>query len=293
MKSGSAASVHSARVGEVLNDAIASFRVHGLENPDSDAEWLMMSLLRCSRSALYMHPGQDLSPDQANAYRSFVRRRNAGEPPQYIVGEADFFGRTFLVNPSVLIPRPETEILLNEAISISSEFKNPAILDIGTGSGNIAVTLAKEIPNADVRGIDNAVEAIAVAKENKNRHGCKNLSLSQIDILHEYPEGLYHMVVSNPPYIAAGEMEELMTDVKNFEPKFSLTDDSDGLTFYKRMASIPGKLLTPGGWIILEVGGGDHSKKVFDIFESADFKHCELVKDYNGDARVMKAEYCG
>ncbi len=293
MHTDSAALVNSARVGEVLKDAKASFLLKGLESPESDAEWLMMSLLHCARSELFTNSDLTLSAEQVIIFNDYVERRISGEPPQYIVGEAEFFGRTFLVNPNVLIPRPETEILINEAIAAAGEPRHPGILDIGTGSGNIAITLAKEIPHAAVKGIDISAEALAVAEENKNRHHCNNLAFAQLDILKAHPEESYDIIVSNPPYIPMHEMDGLMTDVKDFEPTFALTDESDGLTYYKRITAIAQELLTPGGWVIAEVGGGEHSNKVMDIFRSHAFQQCELSKDYNGVLRVLKAQFCG
>ena len=293
MKTDSAVPVTSARVGVVMKDAKSVFRMHQLENPDSDAEWLMMYLLRCSRSDLFTNSEKSLSESQREDFKHFIDRRIKGEPPQYIVGETEFYGRTFMVNPPVLIPRPETERLIDEAIPIARSFDSPNILDIGSGSGNISITLAMEISDSSIMGIDVSTDALAAAEKNKNVHGCKNLTFACFDILKEKPNGLFHIIVSNPPYITSDEMNTLMADGKYFEPKSALTDDSDGLKFYKSIAAIAPELLVPEGWLILEVGGGQHSKKVYELFHQPEFQNLELVKDFNGDQRILKVQFRG
>ena len=293
MNAGSAVLVSPARVGALLKDAKAAFRAEQVNNPDIDAEWLMMSLLRCYRSDLFTNSEKTLSNQECADFQEFVNRRILGEPPQYIVGETEFYGRTFIVNPSVLIPRPETERLIDAAIPIVRSFVRPNILDIGSGSGNISITLAIDNPDSIIKGVDISTDALAVAEKNKINYGCKNLTFYRLDILKDNPQGLFQIIVSNPPYIASDEMNTLMEDVKYFEPKSALTDDADCLMFYQKFATIAPKLLVPEGWMILEVGGGEHSKKVFEIFNKPEFHNLDFVKDFNGDQRILKVQYRG
>ena len=275
------------RVIDLINWAESYFKEKGFENPRSEIEWLLRAVLKCNRMDVYLRFEEPLSQSQLATLRSWVKRRLEREPLQYITGFCDFYGREFSVNEHVLIPRPETERLIDTALEKVKGLDSPSILDIGAGSGCIATTLGLEIPGSTILGIDVSEDAIGIANKNKEKLEAENVSFQKMNILEQRPEGEFDVLVSNPPYIPKGEMDGLMKDVKDFEPTVALTDQKDGLIFYKRFAEVGKEVVKSGGWIILEVGLEDHPSAVKKIFSESRFPDTELIKDYNGDYRVL------
>ena len=275
------------RIIDLLNWAESYFKEKGFENPRSEIEWLLRAVLKCNRMDVYLRFEEPLSQSQLATLRSWVKRRLEREPLQYITGFCDFYGREFSVNEHVLIPRPETERLIDTALEKGKGLDSPSILDIGAGSGCIATTLGLEIPGSTILGIDVSEDAIGIANKNKEKLEAENVSFQKMNILEQRPEGEFDVLVSNPPYIPKGEMDGLMKDVKDFEPTVALTDQKDGLIFYKRFAEVGKEVVKSSGWIILEVGLEDHPSAVKNIFSESGFPDTELIKDYNGDDRVL------
>ncbi len=275
------------RIIDLINWAESYFKEKGFENPRSEIEWLLRALLNCDRMDVYLRFEEPLSHTQLATLRAWVKRRVKKEPLQYITGSCDFYGREFSVNKHVLIPRPETERLIDTAIDKLKSFKSQYILDVGTGSGCIATTLGLELPESTVLGLDVSDAAICIANENKENLAAGNVSFQELDFLNTIPDGPFDLLVSNPPYIPQGEMDGLMKDVQDFEPTIALRDEKDGLTFYHRFAEIGKDLVRTGGWMIMEVGLGDHPQKAKAIFQSIDYGEPKLIKDYNGDDRVL------
>ena len=275
------------RIIDLINWAESYFKEKGFENPRSEIEWLLRSLLNCNRMDVYLRFEEPLSQTQLSTLRDWVKRRVEKEPLQYITGSCDFYGREFLVNKYVLIPRPETERLIDIVIDKMKSIKSQYILDVGTGSGCIATTLGLEVSKSTVLGLDISDAAIGIANKNKEKLSVGNVSFQELDFLNTIPDGQFDLLVSNPPYIPLGEMDGLMKDVRDFEPTLALTDEKDGLTFYQRFAEIGKDLVKTGGWIILEVGLGEHPQKAKAIFQSTGYDEPKLIKDYNGDDRVL------
>ena len=275
------------RVIDLINWAESYFKEKGFENPRSEIEWLLRAVLKCNRMDVYLRFEEPLSQSQLATLRSWVKRRLEREPLQYITGFCDFYGREFSVNEHVLIPRPETERVIDTVLEKVKGLYSPSILDIGAGSGCIATTLGLEIPGSTILGIDVSEDAIGIANKNKEKLEAENVSFQKMNILEQRPEGEFDVLVSNPPYIPKGEMDRLMKDVKYFEPTVALTDQKDGLIFYKRFAEVGKEVVKSGGWIILEVGLEDHPSAVKKIFSESRFPDTELIKDYNGDDRVL------
>ena len=275
------------RVIDLIQWAESFFKKRSFDKPRAEIEWLLCSLLKCNRLDLYLRYDEPLSQSQLDTLRTWVKRRLKNEPLQYISGSCDFYGREFFVTPDVLIPRPETERLIDVALEKISGVKSPKILDIGTGSGCIAITMAKERPDSLVMGLDNCYNAIAVAQKNSNHLNVLNNSFLEMDILNSSPQGMFDLVISNPPYISKKELSGLMKDVIDFEPKIALTDYKDGLSFYKRFAKIAPKIVNKSSFLIFEVGLDNHPQKVQDIFLNSGYSSIEIIKDYNGDNRVM------
>ena len=275
------------RVIDLIHWAETYLKEKEFDNPRAEIEWLLCALLDCNRLNVYLRFEEPLSQSQLTILRNWVKRRLQNEPLQYITGSCDFYGRQFLINSKVLIPRPETERLVDIAIEKMNGINSPSILDVGTGSGCIATTLGLEIPDSKVMGVDISLDALEVANENKARLCSENVLFIEMDILNTFPEKLFDLLISNPPYIPKNEMENLMKDVKDFEPVIALEDKNNGFTFYKRFAEIGRTLVKPGAWFVLEVGMGDHPMMVKSIFSNSGYLNVELIKDYNGDNRVL------
>ena len=275
------------RVIDLIHWAESYLKEKKFDTPRAEIEWLLCALLDCNRLNVYLRFEEPLSQSQLTTLRSWVKRRLKNEPLQYITGSCDFYGRQFLINSQVLIPRPETERLIDIAIEKMKGIDSPTILDVGTGSGCIATTLGLEIPASKVLGVDISLDALEVANENKAKLCSENVLFIEMDILNTFPEKLFDLLVSNPPYIPKNEMENLIKDVKDFEPVIALEDENNGFTFYKRFSEIGRTLVKPGAWFVLEVGMGDHPSMVQSIFSNSGYLNVELIKDYNGDNRVL------
>lgn len=216
---------------------------------------------------------------------SYIKRINAHEPTQYILGEADFYGRSFKVNPSVLIPRPETELLVQEIIRYSKSNKSLNILDIGTGSGCIAISLALEL-QCNVKAIDISSAALAVAQENATRLKA-NVSFIQSDILNNSLTEKFDVIVSNPPYISQQEKQSMMPNVLDYEPHTALfPTDEDPLLFYRVIAAQSQHALNSGGSLWFEINE-HYGKEVCEIMKVNGFENSEILKDWNGKERVV------
>lgn len=264
--------------------------VYSLEDNKQEAEWLLSSLLNCSKSELYLQKNE-LSEEQCELFQDWISRRIKGEPAQYIAGWTEFYGHRFNVNKSVLIPRSETERLVDVAIDTLQELEKHQIVDIGTGSGCIAISVAAEIPSASVLGLDISPEALVTAEENAFINKLLNVQFLQTDFLQFTPsEPVYDGLLMNPPYIPTNEMDTLMKEVRDYEPDLALTDHEDGLTFYRHLADTAQKWVRPGGWLILEVGLGEHPQKAITCFDTKGFAQLELIADFNTDDRILKVQ---
>ncbi len=278
------------RVIDILKWGEEYFKKKGFENSKREIEWLLCDLLTLKRIELYVQFEKPLENKDLNTLKKWIYRRLKKEPLQYITGKTEFYGRSFCITPEVLIPRPETERVVDVALHTIGNIKSPSIIDIGTGAGIIAVSLGAERPDARIDAIDISREAIGVAKKNAKINDIKNINFFVSDFLNEALRGPYDVMVSNPPYIPRHEMGKLMADVHEYEPRIALTDDSDGLTFYHRFSEVSRGLIRPGGWLILEIGLGSHPEKVKKIFQKTGFSPIDFVADFNGDDRVLKIQ---
>jgi len=277
------------RVIDLIKWGEQYFTDNDFDNPRKEIEIFLQDILACHRVELYLRFEEPLAKTQLVKLREWVQRRKNREPIQYITGKAGFYNLILDVTPDVLIPRPESERLIEEVIKIVDKKSNISILDIGTGSGCLALALGKELPNANITGIDKSAKAIEISELNTETLKIKNVSFLQIDLFEKKIDEKYDILISNPPYIPKKEIESLMPDV-NFEPLSALTDSEDGLTFYHKILEISPTIINPNGWLFLEVGLGEHPKKVMKLFSNKKFKNVELIKDYNGDDRVLKAQ---
>ncbi|MGY8782145.1 MAG: peptide chain release factor N(5)-glutamine methyltransferase [Fidelibacterota bacterium] len=274
------------RIIDIVEWAEIYFKEKDFDNPRLEIEWLLCALLDCNRIDIYLRFEEPLSKQQLKKLKTWISRRIKKEPLQYITGSCDFYGRDFIVNPNVLIPRPETERLIDIALNKLDNSSELRILEVGTGSGCIAVTLGLEIPNSYIYAVDISPNALEVANINKQRQKAENVNFLEMDILKFIPDETFDCLISNPPYIPKEELKVLMKDVKDYEPLIALTDNSDGLIFYKKFADIASNIIKPGGYIILEVGLKDHPKLVSRLFSELGYE-TQLEKDFNGDDRVI------
>ena len=279
--------LQSWRIIDIIDWAESYFKDKDFENPRIEIEWLLRYLLKCSRLDLYLRFEEPLSQSQLFILRTWIKRRVSREPLQYITEHLDFYGREFFIGPGALIPRPETEMLIDIALDKLGNIDSPNILDVGTGSGCIAITLGLEISSANVLGVDISMDALTIANKNKKKLFAGDVSFEQIDILKRIPVDKYDILISNPPYITKDEISSIDTDIKDFEPIIALTDNKDGLTFYRRFAKIALDIVNIGGGLILEVGQKSHPEKAKNIFNKMGFHNTKLIKDYNGDNRVL------
>jgi len=272
-------------IKELLQNSIAKLRESGNDNPVFEVHALFRHILSVSATELVLLHDKNLSKKQEKKILEYIDRRLLGEPLQYILGTQEFMSLEFKVTPSVLIPRADTETLVEYVID---QKKNDgfSLLDIGTGTGCIPLSIAAFCPRAFVRGIDISKDAKKIAEEN-----CKKLmllsraSFELCDILNETPNGKYDIITSNPPYIKSEVISELQTEVKDFEPHLALDGGEDGLKFYRRICAIAPKLLTKSGILVFEIGY-DQAKEVSDLMEP-NFKDVTVIKDLCGNDRVV------
>jgi release factor glutamine methyltransferase len=260
----------------------------GIESPRINAELLLAHILNCKRLDLYLSYDRPLNNDEITQYRDFIKRRGQFEPYQYIVGSVEFYGLKFEVNPSVLIPRPETEILVEEIITQYKGSFNLQILDIGTGSGNIAVSLARYLTGAEITATDISMEALKVAENNAVINKVENqIRFVAGDILKpDFNGSRFDIIVSNPPYVSENEFNALKPELRVYEPRLALTDESDGLVYYRAIAAKAKSLLNDKGRLFFEIGEG-HAEAVKLILEQNSFSEMKIKNDYLHIKRVI------
>ena len=281
---------NNCRVIDLIGWTEKYFLSKGLENGRNIGEILLQNLLDCKRVELYFGSEKQLTQDTIKTYHSWIQRLIKNEPLQYITGTIEFYGLGLVITPAVFIPRSETERVVDIALQILKTVISPKILDVGTGSGCIAIALANELPEASVTGIDIDPNMLKLAQKNADLHKINNIIFKQMDIQKEIPKESYNLIVSNPPYIPLNEISDLEKNIKDFEPHIALTDGADGLTFYHRLASVASKILHSNGYLIMEVGQGNHPQKALKLFKNNAFASNKLIQDYNGDDRVLKVQ---
>jgi len=253
-----------------------------LAAPRLTAEVLLMHAIGCQRSWLYAHSGDELREVWWIHYGRYLHERLQGKPTQYITGHQEFYGREFRVTPDVLIPRPETEHVIEAALAHADAATK--IVDVGTGSGAIAITLALET-SAPVVATDISVSALGVAVENARALGAK-LDLVACDLGGAFTAAVFDLVVSNPPYVPALDQTTIQREVRDYEPPLALYGGDDGLEVYRRLIPEAQRLLKPGGWLIMELGYA-----VVDSVRAilADWRAVEIASDLAGLPRVVMA----
>ena len=269
------------------------FKKEGLATPRLDAEVLLAETLGIDRVGLYTHFDQPLKPEELARFKKLILRRLRREPIAYILGKREFWSLPFKVTPDVLIPRPETEILVSEALKTQAHLDGRAlrILEIGTGSGAISIALAKGLPIARVVATDLSAKALSVAEENALQNGVREqIHFLRGDLFQPLQKGeRFDLVITNPPYIPREQFPSLMPEVRDFEPRIALDGGMNGLDFFQRALPMVGKFLDPGGWFLAEMGAGQ-DQEILKIAEKIpDLNSFDFVKDLAGIKRVFKA----
>jgi release factor glutamine methyltransferase len=254
-----------------------------------DAEEFLLGVLTANKAWLMAHQDQTLSDLEADQYCGLIERRFAGEPVQYILGQTEFFGLPFRVNRGVLIPRPETEHVVEKVIELAAPFTGPRIVDVGTGSGVIAVTLAHKLPQAIVTATDFSEVALGIAQWNANRNRVSGrVRFREGDLLVPVTNEQFEIVVSNPPYVPERDRDSLSVEVRDYEPAQALFAGEDGLAVYRRLIPATFAALLSGGFVVLEIGYGQQ-ESVHTLLRDAGFADIQFTADLQGIPRVASA----
>ncbi len=248
----------------------------------TDAWLLLEQVCRIDRSFYYLHMEEDLAEEQLSEYKIALKKRAEHVPLQYIIGETEFMGLKFKVNSNVLIPRQDTETLVEEALKVVAPGMH--VLDLCTGSGCIIVSILHNVPQAEGTATDISKQALLVAKENAKQNGVQ-VNFERSDLF-DAVTGVFDVIVSNPPYIPSGEVPKLMPEVRSFEPMEALDGREDGLYFYRKIVASCPEYLKPGGRILFEIGY-DQGRAVSGLLEEAGFQEIRIVKDLAGNDRVV------
>ena len=283
-------------IRNILKWAIRTLKESDIESPEIDADILLAHTLSCDRVKLYTNPDDVIDDADLHKYKELIYKRVSRVPLQYITGRVEFMSLDFLVDERVLIPRPETEILVETVLKKANviEFSNKSIIitEIGTGSGNIAVSLAKTLSNAEIYTNDTSQEALLVAETNVQRHNVTdNVHLLHGDFFGSFNNSVekehVDFIVSNPPYVSESEWNELGPEVKKHEPRQALVGGEDGLQYYRRIISGAADWLRPGGYLILEIGETQASAIIKLMQNEEHYGNIEIIKDLQGKERVI------
>lgn len=301
-------------LGDVLKSAIQRLTSAQVPSPRLNAELLLMFALRCDRAYLYGHPEHELTTDEESTYENALAQRSKGIPAQYITGHQEFWGMDLIVSPAVLIPRPETEHVVETVLgligdrnvgtgrvgrtllsdqslsdpSIKSRAESVRIVDVGTGSGSIALALAKELQQAKIHATEISSAALEIASANAARHQLESrIQFHETDLLAGIEKNAYDFVVSNPPYVGESEEDQVQMEVRKFEPRNAVFAGPTGLEVIARLIPQARATLKPGGWLVMEVSG-TIATGVQELL--ADWINVQITKDLQGIARVAVAQ---
>ena len=270
-----------------LRWALETLDKNDIGSPRLNAETLLMFVLGCNRAHLYSHPERELTEDERQRYEEAVAERARGVPAQYITGHQEFWGLDFLVSPAVLIPRPETEHLVETTIEIARDLDHPVIIDVGTGSGCIALALENELPKAEVHATDLSPDALEIARANAARLRLERVRFHITDLLTGFPEEFADMIVSNPPYVGECEADKVQAQVRKFEPHMAVFGGPEGPELIRKLIEQSHQVLKPSGWLLMEIGY-TQSPLLEELLKGWNDVH--FVPDLQGIPRVAVAK---
>ena len=277
-------------IGQILKVGKEHLEKNNISDSNIDAQLLLMEVLNCDRIKLIVDYKEDVTNDQEKMYMNFLKQRSSGKPTQYILGYQEFMGIDFKVNENVLIPRQDTEILIETILKESNEKEFKQIMDIGIGSGCIPISLCKLIKGIEAVAVDISEEALKIAYNNAILNNVDDkITFINSDLFEKVSKEYYNYfdaIVSNPPYIPSNIVETLMTEVKDFEPHLALDGGNDGLDFYRKIVQNSSKFLRSRGYLFFEVGH-DQSEEVMNIMTQSNFTEVKIIKDLVGINRVV------
>jgi release factor glutamine methyltransferase len=278
-------------IGKLLNWTTDYLRRRGSDSPRLDAEVMLAFVLDWQRVQLYTHFEEEVGEQARSAFRDLVRRRAEGSPVAYLVGRKEFYSLTLEVSPAVLIPRPESEFVVVEFLEVAKTIEAPRVVDVGTGSGCLAIAGAHRKPSARVIAIDLSRDALEMAGRNAARHGVADrIDFRQGDLLGPVAaEGPFDVIFSNPPYIPTGDIPTLEAGVRDYEPQLALDGGPDGLAVVTRLIAQAVPLLRPGGQLILEIGTAQEQPVRALIATHPEFELAPTVYDLRKHPRVIRA----
>lgn len=276
-------------IAEILKHAPAHLAEAGIDDAPRQAASLLTLAINKDRTFLIAHPEYVLRSEEEDHFNDYLKRRAAREPLQYIRGTQEFYGLDFEVAPGVLIPRPETEILVEKAIEKLKDHPAPFICEIGVGSGCISISILHAIEQAFGIGVDISELAVEIAERNAIRNGVmERFTLKRSDIFSAFGNEKFEMIVSNPPYIPAADLEELQPEVRDHEPAGALTDGGDGLSIIRGIVDGAPNYLVPGGHLLLEIGIGQ-AEAVLAMFDKAVWESVDVIPDLQSIPRTVVA----
>ena len=276
---------------DIFNKSVEYLKKNRVPSPLLDTEYIFSDVLKVNKNTLKYSMSREIKEEDKDKIREMlVLRAKKRKPLQYILGEWEFYGLPFKVREGILIPRADTEILVERCIQLMREVEEPNILDIGSGSGAISIAIANELKSSSVTGIDINEKALKLANENKILNEIENVNFIESNLFEKLDKDFkYDLIVSNPPYISKEEYETLMPEVKNYEPQNALTDLGDGLYFYREISKLAGEYLKDTGYLAYEIGY-NQAKDVTKILQNNNFDILSVIKDYGGNDRVVIAK---
>lgn len=279
-----------ASVSKNLETATEILQSSGIAEPRREASSLLAFALGKDKTFLVAHSDYRLSGAEEKRFRTLLQRRARREPFQYITGRQELYGLDFLVTPDVLIPRPETEIIIESAIEILRQKENSVFCEVGVGSGCICVSILNEVKTARAIGLDISEKALKIALQNAARHNIdKRLSFKISDVFAALENEKFDLIVSNPPYVPAEEMKTLQAEVRGYEPEIALSDGKDGLSIIEKIINGSPFFLKPGGYLLMEIGFAQ-SQKVSEMFALDKWEAFDFLPDLQGIPRTVKAK---
>lgn len=276
-------------VGRLLTWTTDWLAARGAESPRLDAEVLLAFVRGCPRIALYTAFGETVPDAERGRFRDLVKRRGAGEPVAYLVGSREFFSLPLVVSPAVLVPRPETEGLVVRVLDLCRSAAAPRIIDVGTGSGAIAIALAKHLPRADITATDTSAAALDVARGNAERHAVADRIRFVHGDLCAGADGPWDVIVSNPPYVREDEFAALPRDVREHEPRSALVAGPEGTEVVARLAAVAAMSLAPDGWLVVEIGPVVAAAALHLLASRPGLAVGPVLKDLAGLPRIVQA----
>lgn len=279
-----------AKIKEIINPAGEFLKQHQIAEARREAASLLAFALGKDKTFLLTHDDYELSGDEESAFEALLERRAAREPFQYITGRQEFYGLDFAVAPGVLIPRPETEIIVENAIEFLQMLETPRFCEVGVGSGCISVSILFHVAAATAAGLDVSEKALEISGKNAETHQVSaRLELKKSDVFDALSNEKFDLIVSNPPYIPQAEIEGLQREVRDFEPLNALTDGGNGLSIIEKIVRAAPQYLNGGGYLLLEIGFGQ-AEAVKKLFAAGAWKTVEILPDLQGIPRTVRAQ---